>query len=267
MIKFGDSGYDVIELQLFLKANGFKVEADGEFGKITLAAVKAFQHRVGIAQDGIIGPVFMSYMTSFRDSAALGIKSKVLKMAEKIPDRFKVKLVAVRDFKVSDGNNQFGTFDDAFFVISPNSFRYFKANTDPSRVGWNQNAGKQMAQLDLGLHYFIKGMHKQKYRGFRQPNKEVEDEVSILVNSGLTKSNCDFTVNRVAAVGSDKNYKETGYYAINIHPGGVSGSTSSEGCQTLPYAQFDEFRDHTYNRLDAFGQKVLPFLLVNGPVY
>lgn len=264
MIKFGDNGYDVVELQKFLRANGFNVDIDGDFGKNTLAAVKSFQRRVNIAEDGIIGPVFSSYMTSFRDSQSLDFKKKIIGHSSKIPDRFKVKLVAVRGYSKSSDENKFGVFDDAFFVISPGSFRYFKANTDPSRTGWNSNAGKAMAQLDLGLHYFIKGMHKQKYRGFRQPNKDVDFEVSLLVDSGLSKSDCDFTVNRIYSVGSEKNYKETGYFAINIHPGGVSGSTSSEGCQTLPYAQFEEFRDHTYGRLDAFSQKVLPFLLIDG---
>lgn len=266
MIKFGSEGYDVQELQRFLNANGFNLDLDGDFGKNTLSALMSFQRRMGLEPTGVVDDKLATYITSYRDSLVTSDKSKVLKLSMSIPERFQVKIVAIRDYKESDGKNKFGVFDDAFFVISPNSIRYFKANTDPSRVGWNSNAGKPMAQLAEGLHYFIRGMHKQKYKGFRQPNRDEKDEVAIIKAAGLDEKECDFTVNRIIEEGSSKNYKESGYFAINIHPGGVGGSTSSEGCQTTPFVQFNEFRDHVYGRMDAFNQKVLPYLLVRGPV-
>lgn len=48
-------GEDVRELQRLLKAAGGYVEIDGVFGPATKAAVKAFQHKAGLAEDGIVG--------------------------------------------------------------------------------------------------------------------------------------------------------------------------------------------------------------------
>lgn len=55
----GDQGVEVKELQELLIKLGYNLGslgADGDFGSKTLAAVKAFQKSVGLAQDGIVGP-------------------------------------------------------------------------------------------------------------------------------------------------------------------------------------------------------------------
>lgn len=55
VLALGDKGPDVTELQNELIQSGFKVFADGEFGKNTEEAVKAFQRRLGLTRDGKVG--------------------------------------------------------------------------------------------------------------------------------------------------------------------------------------------------------------------
>jgi len=63
---------DVIALQKDLIAKGFALPrygADGDFGAETEAAVKAFQKAVGIAVDGLAGPVTLSKLKSYKKPA------------------------------------------------------------------------------------------------------------------------------------------------------------------------------------------------------
>jgi peptidoglycan hydrolase-like protein with peptidoglycan-binding domain len=55
VIKYGDKGSDVKEIQNLLIAAGYEIVADGDFGEETLKAVKSFQNAYGITVDGIIG--------------------------------------------------------------------------------------------------------------------------------------------------------------------------------------------------------------------
>jgi Putative peptidoglycan binding domain/Penicillin-insensitive murein endopeptidase len=52
----GNRGVDVQALQYLLQAHGISVSADGVFGSGTAAAVRTFQARSGLAQDGVVGP-------------------------------------------------------------------------------------------------------------------------------------------------------------------------------------------------------------------
>jgi peptidoglycan hydrolase-like protein with peptidoglycan-binding domain len=56
----GDTGSGVKQIQTALVARGYKVSVDGKFGAQTEKAVKAFQAKVGIKQDGIVGPATWS---------------------------------------------------------------------------------------------------------------------------------------------------------------------------------------------------------------
>lgn len=57
----GHSGEHVKRLQQFLNANyGAGLAVDGDFGPNTKDAVKAFQSSVGIAADGIVGPITLA---------------------------------------------------------------------------------------------------------------------------------------------------------------------------------------------------------------
>ncbi|HVY35730.1 MAG TPA: peptidoglycan-binding domain-containing protein [Candidatus Paceibacterota bacterium] len=56
-LKKGAVGNEVTKLQLFLAAKGYLgVDPTGNFGPLTLAAVKQFQLHEGLHNDGIVGP-------------------------------------------------------------------------------------------------------------------------------------------------------------------------------------------------------------------
>ena len=56
-VKKGDSGDGVRQIQQALKAAGFKVSVDGDFGNQTDAAVRQFQKQNKLKVDGIVGKV------------------------------------------------------------------------------------------------------------------------------------------------------------------------------------------------------------------
>jgi hypothetical protein len=47
-------------LQRALNALGYKLDVDGDFGRETEGALKSFQMHVGLAADGVVGPVTIS---------------------------------------------------------------------------------------------------------------------------------------------------------------------------------------------------------------
>lgn len=53
----GSNGENVKLLQTLLNAHGAKLKVDGDFGKLTEAAVRAFQKANGLQVDGIAGPL------------------------------------------------------------------------------------------------------------------------------------------------------------------------------------------------------------------
>jgi peptidoglycan hydrolase-like protein with peptidoglycan-binding domain len=55
-VTVGDTGAGVKQIQNALVAHGFKVAVDGSFGPKTEQAVKDFQAKNGLKQDGIVGP-------------------------------------------------------------------------------------------------------------------------------------------------------------------------------------------------------------------
>ncbi len=58
VLKLGSEGNDVAETQSVLKRIGLDPgEADGVYGPQTQQAVRDFQSRFGLTQDGIVGPM------------------------------------------------------------------------------------------------------------------------------------------------------------------------------------------------------------------
>lgn len=55
-VALGDTGPGVKQVQSALVAHGYKVTVDGSFGPKTEQAVKGFQTKNGLKQDGVVGP-------------------------------------------------------------------------------------------------------------------------------------------------------------------------------------------------------------------
>ncbi len=144
-----------------------------------------------------------------------------------------------RDSMGAKGKNDVGIYDDCIVLVSPNVHAAFNANVDPSRLGWNASARKPMAQLKSGVYRYKIGQH-----GISRGNP-----YKALVQAGPV------TVLRGTG-------EETGYFAINIHKGGRT-TTSSEGCQTIPPQQWDAFLALTESELKRNNAKTLSYVLVN----
>lgn len=56
ILRRGDSGDEVRQLQRRLSQAGFPLTLDGQFGPATERAVRAFQKRAGLVVDGLAGP-------------------------------------------------------------------------------------------------------------------------------------------------------------------------------------------------------------------
>jgi lysozyme len=154
--------------------------------------------------------------------------------------------------------NDYGVYDDAIFLITSKMVYPFNGNVDPSKIGWNPGVDKYYAQLAPGVWPFRPGPHKGVEGRFRQMTSSEAHDHALPAYFADARRDGDFTVRRVHL--DETSDRQTGYFAINIHPGRQSG-TSSWGCQTMPEAQFTEFRDLTYAALLAAGQTWLPYVL------
>lgn len=153
---------------------------------------------------------------------------------------YPVKLVGIRGYyKQTMGNpvkNDRGIYDDAIFLLSPDGFLAYNANTDPSvtRTG--------VASLKVGGPYLYKiGMHNMKapYKALRQYGR--------------------VTVQRDG--GSEVTDTAKAPFYIDIHKGGF-GTTSSLGCQTIPPAQWTAFLATVEDQLKRNKQTIVPYVLL-----
>lgn len=137
--------------------------------------------------------------------------------------------------------NDRGMYDDAIFVVSDTTYTSFNANVDPSafRKGHGTGSAKGMADLKAGLYRAHQlGLHKGQYLALIQTGGKV-------------------TVTR----DGDPPYDDTGYFGINIHRGGLYG-TSSLGCQTIHPSQYTEWINLVSSEMKHHGIKTMPYLLV-----
>lgn len=152
-----------------------------------------------------------------------------------------VMVLAIRGYyKKTMGNpvsNDRNIYDDAIFLIGPNYFMAFNANTDPSK----HQTG--IATLVPGLHYFKKGKHgiSRPGGGYAAFRPDTPDEGLDVTRDGKTG------VHRGIA--------------INIHRGGEV-YTNSAGCQTIHPTQWLEFQTKAYDLMTKEGQRRLPYLLI-----
>jgi len=155
-----------------------------------------------------------------------------------------------RDTLGAVGQNDRAMYDDALFLVSDDAFVAFNANTDPSgyRKGKGTGAAKGMASLNPGYWPVMRlDKHQGKYEALCQRAGPV-----VVTRDG------------------DPPYQDRGMFGINIHRGGVNG-TSSEGCQTIPPHQWPAFiataTDQTRRLSGAtWRQAVIPYVLLEGPI-
>ncbi len=168
----------------------------------------------------------------------------------KLPDLFVLAVRAYyRDTMGVPKANDFGIFDDAFFIVTPFGFSTWNGNTDPTRSGWNANAGKYMARLKPGVWTYRRLKHRASspdgYMAFGQGADRVTVE----------RLRADRTIAQT----------ETGCFGINLHRAGVT-TTSSEGCLTVPQNQWVQFRNTLDQALEKTGAKTFPLILIDGPI-
>lgn len=152
-----------------------------------------------------------------------------------------VVLVGLRGYysnTFAPAGNNWGVYDDALALVSPTAFLAVNANTDPSR----KKAG--VAQLQTGVHLYKKGLHgisrKPPYVPYPALRPASPDESVPVLRDG----------------------KASRGVAINIHKGGYN-TTSSLGCQTIYPDQWKQFQVLVYAEMDRYGQKTIPYLLVD----
>jgi lysozyme len=139
-------------------------------------------------------------------------------------DKHPLIVVGIRGYYLrtmgDPATNDRGIYDDAIFIDCPDAMVAFNGNTDPSkyRPGRGTGAGKGMASLKPGVYYaHTFGMHRGKYLALVQTAGPV-----TVIRDGSPP------------------YEDRGWFGINIHRGGEKG-TGSEGCQTIPPAQWQSF--------------------------
>lgn len=155
-----------------------------------------------------------------------------------------VAVVAVRGYYLNtmgkEGANDRGVYDDAVFVLEPESVHNFNANTDPARFsrGVARLKSRQAIRYRPGPHGFSR--KDGPYPAFRQD------------------SNC--TVIR-DETGEDTDTAASRFW-INLHRGGIT-TTSSLGCQTIPPHQWNEFKTLVDGLLKKHSQETFYYLLVD----
>ncbi|QGU96177.1 hypothetical protein GOM49_14685 [Clostridium bovifaecis] len=77
LLTIGSSGSDVKLLQTMLNNNGYKLKADGIFGKQTLDAVKSYQSKNGLTADGIVGPKTLAKLSPAKPAISINRLLKV----------------------------------------------------------------------------------------------------------------------------------------------------------------------------------------------
>ncbi len=165
-----------------------------------------------------------------------------------------------RDTMGQPGVNDRGIYDDAFFVVSENTFTAFNGNCDPSirRAEIATLRCPQVIWYKPGRHAIGK---KTEHNAFRQ------DSPVIVRRDGLVKPAGYRHPSRGISLGdgywTDRGY--AGTFWTNNHRGGW-GTTSSEGCLTVPPSQWDSYYALVMAELKRAKQTRFPMVLIPGPI-
>ena len=152
-----------------------------------------------------------------------------------------------RDTMGKVGVNDRGIFDDAFFVVGPDTFVSFRGNVDPSYY----KAG--VSSLMTGWHKYKPGLHGVSRD---RPGKKVSYPAFIPATPGKRLP--------VTRDGERGRSKRDGV-ANNIHRTSYN-TTGSAGCQTLPPSDWTAFHALVTMELKRHGLKTFWNGLVEGPI-
>ncbi len=125
----------------------------------------------------------------------------------------------------ADGSNDQGVYDDRFYFSIHGAIHTYRGNVDPSRLvkGRATLAPMRVFHWRAGIHGLSKPAAR-RYAAFVQA-----EEVTVL---------------------RYKQGADTGWFGINHHRGGATG-TSSLGCQTYPPEVWEEARARLYDGIGA----------------
>lgn len=137
-----------------------------------------------------------------------------------------------RDAMGKPGVNDRGEYDDAMCLVSPKLYQTFNANTDPS------GHGGKLPLLQPGVWRYQLGIHHPASPG-AYPCLVQAGPVTLTRDNGVT---------------------ESGEFYIHIHKGGYN-VTSSEGCQTIYPAQWQEFYDLVRSEMKRADVRTIPYVL------
>lgn len=157
-------------------------------------------------------------------------------------DAYILKLIGIRGYyKQTMGNpvkNDRGIYDDAIFLLSPDAFISYNANTDPSifRPGVASLKANQTVLYKFGLHG-ISGAHP--YEAFRQYSR-----VTVIRDG----------------IGEVTDTAENPFW-IDIHKGSYN-STSSLGCQTIYPSQWESCLLTAKDQARRNKQTIIPYTLL-----
>lgn len=161
------------------------------------------------------------------------------------------------------GKNDANVYDDAIAIFERGRAPIaFNANVDPSKFGYSPTVRKNRAQL-IGERAwpYRTGPHRGRPDHFRQPDDEDAVRMRLAVYYTDGRAEGEFVVRRTTAdrVGE----LDEGYFAINIHSGGDT-TTSSLGCQTIYAPQWPEFQRALNDALTRNGQRFPPARGIGG---
>lgn len=153
-------------------------------------------------------------------------------------------IIGVRGYYLNEygikGRNDRGVYDDAIFIYDGLNITGYNGNVDPSKHGINPKINKGYANLEVGEYKYKIGIHGL--------SKDASKQYEALIQQDKVN------------VKRDDGKQESGFFGINIHKGGING-TSSEGCQTITPTQWNEFITHVkniWNKSDS-----ITYILVN----
>ena len=209
MLKIGDKGTGVLELQTKLKTIGYMVIADGDFGPNTEYQVKLFQSHNHLKADGIVGPK--------TESTIKEIYLKHLKYESAGNDRTEGGVVV----------NRFNQSEPIFLL-------------DPGHGGLVNGKyvtpGKRSPEIPPGIYEGVVNRQITKRLIDYCEDNQINYVNLVTENTDISLSERVRRANKVASI-----YPDSIYVSIHCNAAG-NGWNSANGIETFYYKDMEAFR-------------------------